>query len=274
MLEYASKYLMVALRFIDGTITAEEFCGRFLSFRKEDEEKETPHALYYALGGIFTAIEDYDPTLSEQGYTEYYNASKLCLALKERLYELLMIMQPDIDMITDFKAANYQSVNESPTQIFHRAVMLGDMALVERLLDETPELVNTIDDDASFPLGKAAKNGDVGTATILIEHGANVNATNEFGAGYALIAASLGGHLAVVQLLLEHGADIHFNISGPRWTPLHCAAWRGHTELVSFLIDEGADPARKDSLGKAPWQIAFEMKHLETLGEFCRRQLP
>ena len=56
MLEYASKYLMVALRFIDGTLSAEEFCGQFLCFRKEDEEKGTPHALDYALADIFFLV--------------------------------------------------------------------------------------------------------------------------------------------------------------------------------------------------------------------------
>lgn len=62
--------------------------------------------------------------------------------------------------------------------------------------------------------------------------------------------------LAELRLLLEHGADP--DVSGPLGssTALHAAAWSADAARIDILLRAGADPARKNSEGWTPLQIA------------------
>lgn len=95
------------------------------------------------------------------------------------------------------------------------AVVAGDTATVERLLDEET-MANQVDPAFGLtPLGWASLTGNTGMITLLLDRGAEIGAAN--GAGS---------------------------------TPIHQAAYFGNTPAVRLLLERGADPSVRDKAGQ------------------------
>jgi ankyrin repeat protein len=102
--------------------------------------------------------------------------------------------------------------------VIHDAAKDGDLAKVQALLEENPELVSSIDSSGHTPLHWAAFRGHKDVAELLLAHGADVNAKAN---------------------------DLH--------TPLHAAAAGGHTEVAALLL---ATPGRGQCQGQH-WPYAL-----------------
>lgn len=121
------------------------------------------------------------------------------------------------------------------------AISAGDAAVVERLLEAAPALVQSTlmqygQDYGETPLHHAAYWGQRGVAEILLRYGADVHARNTRGRT-PLHVQCVPGTPDVVELLLTHGADVNArDFDGA--TPIFFASGGA---IAQLLIDHGAD---------------------------------
>jgi cytohesin len=191
-------------------------------------------------------------------------------------------------------------VGSAAAQSIHDAVQARDVAKVQALLAEHPELLEEPDGRGSTPLAAAIVGGDEEMAALLLEAGADPHhragrlspldlgfymdcqrggtARVKFfqdhgvpldpdapvlGRPKLLVAAPLG-NAEMVRLLLEAGADA--SVSGPRgMTPLGDAARNARHELVGLLLEAGADPNAPGLMGRSPLRWAVQRGHADVV---------
>jgi cytohesin len=139
----------------------------------------------------------------------------------------------------------------TPDDEFQGAVRQGDLAKVQVLLKDHPDLVICKDDRGDTPLHGAAISGHKDVAELLLANKAEVDAKGD-GGRTPLYRAVFSSQKDVAELLLAHGADINTKDDYGH-TPLHRAVLAGNNGLVEFLLAHGADiNARDDSYGYTP----------------------
>ncbi len=152
---------------------------------------------------------------------------------------------------------------------FLKAAKKGDLAMVERMLIQAHDFVNTIDKRGNTALHLAAGEGYEATITLLVQQGALVNAKNAKGET-PLHAAALGGWSASITLLAAQGAlinaqdahgntPLHFAVHEALDTPLYlfCASSKvrnigARNSKVTQLLNAGACIDIKNAQGKLP----------------------
>jgi len=164
----------------------------------------------------------------------------------------------------------------------HLAVIEGNLAEVQRLLAEDPQLIDARDNTGKTPLHCATYNGQMQIAAYLIEEGADLNAlttsgsTPLHGAGFygykdaagllilkganvniannygytPLLSTAAGGHLDIVMTLLNAGADKTARITQSQADALLAAGSSGNGELVEYLLTQGFDINAVDNTGE------------------------
>ncbi|HEY2869108.1 MAG TPA: ankyrin repeat domain-containing protein [Gaiellales bacterium] len=161
------------------------------------------------------------------------------------------------------------------------AAEAGDVAGVERLIGESPDLaaargpdgvsailraryhghawiaerladtVSELDMYEAAALGRAARVADVVSAD---PDAVRAEAADGF---TALHLAAYFGQLEVAAVLLEHGAAVDAQAGNPtRVQPLHSAAAGGHAAIAALLLERGADPDARQQGGFAPLHSA------------------
>jgi ankyrin repeat protein len=128
------------------------------------------------------------------------------------------------------------------------AAGLGNIRLMELLVQEAPDLVNARTGDRETPLHFAAATGEVAAAEFLMKRGAAIGAQNgglwsSPGESPLHVAASRG-HLSMCRRLVESGAEL--DMYGNGRTPLHSAINENHLDVVEYLVTQGADIHRRD----------------------------
>lgn len=116
-----------------------------------------------------------------------------------------------------------------------------EIARIEKLIKDSPDLINKAEGGSDTLLSKAALKGQVKVVNYLLEHGAEVDA------GFpALSQAARAGNRAMVELLLARGANVN-NPSEYGRTALTMAAEQGFVSVVEVLLAHKADPNAVDS---------------------------
>lgn len=142
------------------------------------------------------------------------------------------------------------TVNAFAERVLESALIIGDVRLLQLLIDSgiDKRLLSGI--HGGRYLRKAAEKDNTKVVQILLENGADVNVPvcKEY-AFTALHAAVRRRNVELVHILLEAGADTnvaayHEDDVNVHETPLSEAIEREHTELVSILISAGADVNR------------------------------
>lgn len=127
--------------------------------------------------------------------------------------------------------------NAPSRRLLLQAVHRNDVALVERLLDQAPSLVQQQSSGHLPPLILATTDGHADMVQLLLHRGAPLEATGD-GGWTALQWAIEGGHDDIVTLLLRHGASPLPPMPHPSLStvPLLMATQHGRLHVVKALL--------------------------------------
>jgi ankyrin repeat protein len=179
------------------------------------------------------------------------------------------------------------------------AAEVGDVAIVQLLLEAHPDMISVTNEFEEPPLHVAAGNGHVETVKLLLQRGADMHAPSNCCGGEALYKAAMKGQSEVVHELIRAGADVNkgnehgitpLQIStfcgheaivpillactgleinarcGEKsggLTALHVAAMSGHAKIAEMLIEAGVDPQTRDNDGKLALHEAAAKGHTD-----------
>ena len=88
---------------------------------------------------------------------------------------------------------------------------------------------------------EASRNGDLARVQKMLENGAEINSQDIFD-GYTPLHYAIGsGNTELVRFLIHRGADIEHNNNTVHLTPLATAVLASRIEIVELLLDAGAD---------------------------------
>ncbi len=127
-----------------------------------------------------------------------------------------------------------------------RAVQHGDLAELDRLLEEDGRRLNTQTDYGETPLTCAAMHGRDAVVARLLALGADVGLRDRYG-NSAAHRACYGKHWSTLTLLLDAGAPFNAR-ENEGWTPLMLAAEQGAARCVAVLVDRGGDALELDAV--------------------------
>jgi ankyrin repeat protein len=146
---------------------------------------------------------------------------------------------------------------------FFEAAALGKKELIEKKLEDDPNLIQEFSDDGFTPLGLASYFGNEDVVRFLLLKGAEPNISSQNGYNvYPIHSAVASNYDMIAKMLLEAGADVNVvQMSGA--TPLHSAAHNGNIELLIVLLEAGANVEAKMEDGKTPADKASEKGFVE-----------
>jgi ankyrin repeat protein len=127
----------------------------------------------------------------------------------------------------------------------HAAARAGDLATLQALLEQDPELVNAVDERGRTPLHYAAGFGKEEAVRLLLERGADINAVDSAGMSavdFAFLAERASGAARLTRHLVSEGAGFDANaIVYGRARRLDLVISTGNLEMTRFLVEQGAD---------------------------------
>jgi ankyrin repeat protein len=147
------------------------------------------------------------------------------------------------------------------------ACAVGELARVQDLIKQQPDLINAYAPDGFQPLGLAAFFGHTALVAWLLEVGAEVNSPSRNPMRVMPLHSAIANRRTeIVRLLLDHDADANAT-QADDFTPLHEAAQNGMLDVTQWLIDRGAaiNP-RLSSNGRTPLALANESRHEDVAG--------
>jgi ankyrin repeat protein len=134
---------------------------------------------------------------------------------------------------TESMGSAMSNLDEAVDVLVDVPVREGDLARVNALLADAPELLSRRDMAGETPLHVAAAAGQEEMAKLLVEKGAEVSAKDNAGD-----------------------------------TPLHVAAAAGQEEMAKLLVEKGADVSAKDNVGGTPLYLA--RNHVDFAELLCK----
>ena len=139
-------------------------------------------------------------------------------------------------------------------QTFFKAVQTGDVAQINRLLAERPELLNTAQHGSS-PVLMAVYYGREESLQALLAHQPQLT----------IFEAAAVGDVQRARELLEHDPGLAHGFAPDGFTPLGLAAFFGHREVVDALLAQGAavNVASNNAMKVMPLHSSVAHQHLE-----------
>jgi len=113
-----------------------------------------------------------------------------------------------------------------------------EMANLQRIVQDSPDLINAVGRNEQTLLQTAAARGQTEIVRFLLDHGAEVNGPKQIGLT-ALHYAVGNGRMRVMEMLVKAGATIAAT-SSSGVTALHLAVLKGHRNIVQALLASGA----------------------------------
>jgi ankyrin repeat protein len=143
------------------------------------------------------------------------------------------------------------------------AAAAGELERVERLITESPQLVNEYSADGWTPLHLASFFGHPRIVELLLASGADVAACSTNANGNTPLHAALAANQKMAAgLLVGHGADVNATDAGG-WRPLHLATANNNLDSMKTLIAQGADLRATNKDGLTPLTLAEQRNHRE-----------
>ena len=172
-------------------------------------------------------------------------------------YFKILALYPDQGRILKLSRENLVALGKQPEEAGRAATAVTadeetrEIARLEELIRNSPDLLHTPLGEALPPLHEAAGKGQLRVLEFLLEKGAEVNSVvNE---GTALHRAAAAGHLAACESLIKAGADVNLEVQVATQgriqetrtqgtTPLTEAILNERAAVVGLLLKSGADP--------------------------------
>ena len=142
-----------------------------------------------------------------------------------------------------------------PNPLYY-AALCGFRDLVEHLVTDYPQLVNTIGGEFATPLLAALSRKHIWIAEFLLQHGGKVDVPGTDG-DTPLSKAITTFQEHAVPFLLKNGADVN-NQNDHLYTPLHYAASYAYLEESQMMLDRGANVNSRDDIGRIPLHWLLE----------------
>ena len=161
----------------------------------------------------------------------------------------------------------------------------GNLARVQEILTEHPELINVSATWNETPIEAATQMGNRDLMQYLIDHGSPIDFFTALAMGQVdkaraelkadpelaqsrgvhdlpvLYFAAIGGSVPAAHMLLDAGADV--NAKAEAAAPIHGAVMGGNPEMVRFLVESGADVSLPDYKGRDARSLALDMRRTD-----------
>lgn len=162
-----------------------------------------------------------------------------------------------VDYLISEKRANLADIDTLRRQLLHLAAEKNDIALLERILEEEPTLLEARDVWGMTALCIAAYMGHLDFFIRLVDAQASLGVMDSSGRNLLCIASG-AGHASIVHYILSKGVDPNEDlICGD--TPLHIAAACGRVEICQMLVQHGAKTSKR-SHGRTALEAAVEFQ--------------
>jgi ankyrin repeat protein len=136
----------------------------------------------------------------------------------------------------------------------HEFAMQGDIAAIEKELNNNKENIFQIDTHSRTPLHVAAEYKQPKAISVLVKSGANIEEEMP-GALTSLHISTLVNATQSVAMLLGLGAKID-KVDGHGYSSLHMAAESGRLDLVELLVNNNADASLLNQDNMTPLCVA------------------
>jgi len=147
--------------------------------------------------------------------------------------------EKDIKQTASTAVVEAAITKEEPMSDFHKAVIKGDFANVQKTISHNKELVNSKDFKGNTTLILAASKGHLKICEILMEAGASP-VTRGANFRNALHSAAAAGNIEIVKLFASDKTLLSA-LDDNNKTPLVLAAEQGHATICGVLLERQAD---------------------------------
>ena len=140
----------------------------------------------------------------------------------------------------------------SQSDVFYVA-RSGTVEDLKTLVNKTPEIINTKNENGFTPLILACYKGNVAVAKFLMENSKTINTSSDMGT--PLMACVVKGNNVIAELLLQKGANPNLT-DNKGTTALMYAVQFQNIDAVKLLLKYKADIEHKDKEGKTAFEFA------------------
>jgi len=158
--------------------------------------------------------------------------------------------------ITGSSAPLLPAIVEIPVKKAQDALLRGDRAALQAVLDEKPDVLNDYAPNGETLLHSAVVKGDVAVVKFLLSKGADVTKSRRGDAGRGPYRAQTQGYEQFISS--EAGG-----------TPLFYAALTGQKEIAEMLLEKGAKLDAQSTSGATPLHVAAQRNDVEMLKILC-----
>ena len=138
----------------------------------------------------------------------------------------------------------------------------GTLSDIQEIFNQTPDLINSINDNKATPLILACYRNNEAVALYLSDKVSNINYNS--GMGTALMAAIMSGNKVIIEKLISKKADLDQTDTQGK-TALIYAAFNNNTEIVQMLLKAGANKKLADTENRTALEYAKFNKNTQLI---------
>jgi ankyrin repeat protein len=138
----------------------------------------------------------------------------------------------------------------------------GTLSDIQEIFNQTPNLINSINDNKATPLILACYRNNEAVALYLSDKVSNINYNS--GMGTALMASIMSGNKVIIEKLISKKADLDQTDTQGK-TALIYASFNNNTEIVQMLIKAGANKKLADKENRTALDYAKFNKNTQLI---------
>jgi ankyrin repeat protein len=176
------------------------------------------------------------------------------------------------------ESAQVNVKNKNRDTPLHHAAELGQIKVMELLLEDGKAEVDIKNIKNSIPLHLAALNGHLEAVELLLKYKSNAN-TKDL-AGETPLHKAINPHnsqnnsLQIISFLIQHGSDVNAQDDSGN-TALHKSSEDNYAQIVYVLVTKhNASVNIKNNLGETPLTIAFKNDYAKIVNFLTQHSTP